>query len=65
MLDTDNDFERILDSEDDLIKLLRELPERSIGFAFTGRGYPICVHVIRQGDRVTIREMDYDVLKAE
>jgi hypothetical protein len=59
MLDTDTDYERVLDTEDDLIKLFREIPERNIGFAFTGKKFPILVHVVRQGDRATIREMNY------
>jgi hypothetical protein len=59
MLDTDNDFERIIDSEDELIALFRELPEKNIGFAFTGKKYPILVHVIRHGDKATVREMEY------
>lgn len=59
MLDTENDYERVLDGEDDLIKLFREIPEKQIGFVFTGRPFPFMVHVVRQGGRATVREMDY------
>ena len=64
MLDTEKDYERVLDTEDDLIKLFREIPERNIVFAFTGKPFPIVVHVIRQGDKATVREESYDVLKS-
>jgi hypothetical protein len=63
MLDNEFDYERLLESQDDLCQLLREIPEKNIAFAFTGRPYPFYVHVIRKGTNATVREMSYEVLK--
>jgi hypothetical protein len=61
----ERDFQGIIDDEDDLIDLFRGIPEKTIGFAFTGRPYPFAVHVMRdkRNGRATVRELPYDVLR--
>lgn len=47
----------VLDLEG-LILVFKNFPEENIGFAFTGRPFPVWVHVIRNSGRVTVREME-------
>ena len=63
MLDNEFDYKVVVDGMDELIDVFRSLPERNVAFAFTGRPFPLCVHVIRQNGRATVREMDYEILK--
>lgn len=59
MIGNEHDYEKILDDVDDFITLFRDIPEENIAVVWSGRPFPVQVHVIRQNGRATVREMDY------
>jgi hypothetical protein len=43
---------------DALVMLFKGLPEKNIAFAFTGKPFPIRVHVLQSKGKATIREIE-------